>query len=53
MWVAASNALALMRWNDLRFFQDFNGRDIAGLLIGVLLAAVTIAVILRRRRRWF
>jgi uncharacterized membrane protein len=53
MRIATSNSLALMRWHDVRFLQDFSSRDFAWLLIGVLLAVVTIAVILRRRRRWF
>jgi hypothetical protein len=53
MWIATSNALALVRWHDFRFLQDFSSRDFTWLLIGVLLAVVTIAVIARRRRRWF
>jgi len=36
-----------------RYLQDFNGRDFFWLLIGVLLAVVTMVVISRRRRRWF
>jgi hypothetical protein len=47
------SALALMRWHDLRFLQDFSGRDFAWLLIGVLLAVVTVGIISRQRRRWF
>jgi hypothetical protein len=53
MQIARSNALALMCWHDFRFLQDFSGRDFAWLLIGVLLALVMVAVIARRRRRWF
>jgi hypothetical protein len=53
MRIAESNALALMRWHDFRFFQDFGSRDFAWLLIGVLLAVVAITIISRRRRRWF
>jgi hypothetical protein len=53
MRIATSNALALMRWHDFRFLQDFSGRDFAWLLIGVLLAVTIVAVISRRRRRWF
>jgi hypothetical protein len=53
MWIAMSNALALVRWHDSRFLQDFSGRDFAWLLIGVLLAVVVMWVISRRGRRWF
>ena len=53
MRVAMSNALALMRWHDIRFIQDFSGRDFAWLLIGVLLAVIAIWVFSRQRRRWF
>jgi hypothetical protein len=53
MLIATTNSLALMRWHDFRFLQDFSTRDFAWLLIGVLLAVVTVAVISRRRRRWF
>jgi LPXTG-motif cell wall-anchored protein len=48
-----SNGLALMRWRDFRFLQDFSNRDLAWLLIGVLLAVAAMWVISRRRRRWF
>jgi hypothetical protein len=48
-----SNTLALMRGHDLRFFQEFNHRDFAWLLIGVLLAVVAIWIFSRQRRRWF
>jgi len=53
MWIAMSNGLALMRWHDLRFFRDFNSRDFAWLLIGVLLAVAAIFIYSRQRRRWF
>jgi type IV secretory pathway component VirB8 len=53
MQSATSNALALIRWHDFRFFQDFGSRDFAWLLIGVLLTLATVAIISRRRRRWF
>jgi hypothetical protein len=53
MRIAMSNALALMRWHDSRFLQDFSGRDLAWLLIGVLLAVVAIWAFSHRRRRWF
>jgi hypothetical protein len=53
MGIAMSNALAMMRWHDSRFLQDFSGRDFTWLLIGVLLAVVAMWVISRRRRRWF
>jgi hypothetical protein len=53
MKIAMSNTLALMYWRDFRFLQDFNSRDFAWLLIGVLLAVVVMWVISRRRRRWF
>jgi hypothetical protein len=53
MQMAMSYALALMCWYGFRYLQDFNGRDFFWLLIGVLLAVVTMVVISRRRRRWF
>jgi hypothetical protein len=53
MSIAMSNALAMMRWHDFRFLQDFSSRDFAWLLIGVLLAVTIVAVVSRRRRRWF
>jgi hypothetical protein len=53
MRFAMSDALALMRWHELRFLQDFSGRDFAWLLIGVLLAVVAIWAYSHRRRRLF
>jgi hypothetical protein len=53
MPIAMSNALALMRWHDFRFLQDFSNRDLAWLLIGALLAVVAIWAFSRRRHRWF
>ena len=53
MQIATNNSLALICWHDFRFFQDFNSRDFVWLLIGALLALVAVAVIARRRRRWF
>lgn len=53
MQIALSNALALMCWQNFRYLQNFNSRDFFWLLIGVLLAVVTMVVISRRRRRWF
>jgi hypothetical protein len=53
MQIAMSNALALMRWHDFRFLQDFSSRDFAWLLIGALLALVVFWAISRQRRRWF
>ena len=53
MYIAMSNALALMHWHNFRFLQDFSGRDLAWLLIGAALALVVFWVISRRRRRWF
>jgi len=53
MLIATSNALALMRWHDFRFFREFNSRDFAWLMIGILLAAVMVTIISRRKRRWF
>ena len=50
MWIAMSNTLALMRGHDLRFFQEFNHRDFAWLLIGVVLTVIVFWVIRRRRR---
>jgi LPXTG-motif cell wall-anchored protein len=53
MPIAMSNALALMRWHDFRFLQDFSNRDLAWLLIGALLAGLAIWAFSRRRHRWF
>jgi hypothetical protein len=53
MQIALSSALALIWWRGFRYLQDFNSRDFFWLLIGVLLAVVTMVVISRRRRRWF
>jgi hypothetical protein len=53
MQIALSNALALMYWQSLRYLQNFNSRDFFWLLIGVLLAVVTMVVISRRLWRWF
>jgi hypothetical protein len=53
MRLAMSSALALVRWRNSSFLQDFSGRDFAWLLIGVLLAVVAIWAISHRRRRWF
>jgi len=53
MQIAMSYALALMCWEGFRYLQNFNSRDLFWLLIGVLLAVVTMVIILRRRRRWF
>jgi len=53
MGIAMSNALALVRLHDVRFLQNFSGRDLAWLLIGVMLAVVVMWVISRRGRRWF
>jgi hypothetical protein len=53
MQIAMSNALALMCWYGFRYLQDFNSRDFFWLVVGVLLAVVTMVVISRRRRRWF
>jgi hypothetical protein len=53
MQIAMSNGLALMGWHNLRFLQDFGGRDFVWLLIGALLGIVVFWAISRRRRRWF
>lgn len=53
MGIAMSNALALVRYHESRFLQDFSGRDFAWLLIGVMLAVVVMWIISRRGRRWF
>jgi len=53
MQMAMSYALALMCWLRFPVLTDFNGRDFFWLLIGVLLAVVTMVVISRRRRRLF
>jgi hypothetical protein len=53
MQIAMSNALALMRLHSIRFLQDFSNRDLAWLLIGVLLAVAAMWIISRRGRRWF
>lgn len=53
MGIAMSNALAMVRYHDSRFLQDFSGRDLFWLLIGVMLGIVIMWVISRRGRRWF
>jgi hypothetical protein len=53
MQIAMSYALALMYWEGFRYLQNFNSRDFFWLFIGVLLAAITMVIISRRRRRWF
>jgi len=53
MQIAMSYALAMMCWEGFRYLQNFNSRDFFWLLIGVLLAVVTMVVISRRKRRWF
>lgn len=53
MGIAMSNSLALMRWNDFRFLQNFDSRDFTWFLIGILLAVAAMWIISRRRRRWF
>lgn len=53
MQTAMSNALALVRWHDFRFLQDFSNRDLAWLLIGALLAGLAIWAFSHRRRRLF
>jgi hypothetical protein len=53
MGIAMSNALAMMRWHEVRFLQDFSNRDFAWLLIGALLAVAVMWIISQRRRRWF
>jgi hypothetical protein len=53
MRIAMCSALALMRWHNVRFLQDFSNRDLAWLLIGALLAVAAMWVISQRRRRWF
>lgn len=53
MGIAMSNALALVRYHDSRFLQDFSGHDLFWLLMGVMLAIVVMWIISRRGRRWF
>lgn len=53
MQIAMSYALELMWWEGFRYLQNFNSRDLFWLLVGVLLAVITMVVISRRRRRWF
>lgn len=54
MGIGMNNALAVMYWRTFRFLHgDFTSRDIVWLLIGVLLAVVTMWVLSHRRRRWF
>jgi hypothetical protein len=52
MGIAMSNALALMRWQNFRFLQDFSSRDFVWLLIGAFLAVIVMWVFSRRKRRW-
>jgi hypothetical protein len=51
MGIAMSNVLALMRWHNFRFLQNFSNRDFAWLLIGAALAVAVMWIISRRRRR--
>ena len=54
MNVAMSSASALMCWHNLRYMHGhFSHGDFTWLLIGVLLAAVAIWALSRRKRRWF
>jgi hypothetical protein len=53
MQIAMSNALALMNWREFRFLQNFSSRDLAWLVIGVLLAMGVMFLLSRQRRRWF
>ena len=53
MQIAMSYALELMWWEGFRYLQNFNSRDLFWLLVGVLLAVITMVVISRRRRRSF
>jgi hypothetical protein len=53
MLIGMSNVLTLMCWQGYRFYQNFGSRDLAWLVIGVLLAAVVLWGYSRRRRRWF
>ena len=52
MGIAMSNALALMCWHTIRFWQDFSSRDFIWLLIGAGLAVIVMWMISRRKRRW-
>ena len=52
MQIAMSHALALMYWREFRFLQDFSSRDMAWLVIGVLLAMGIMWLLARRGRRW-
>jgi LPXTG-motif cell wall-anchored protein len=54
MRVAISSALVLTCWHNLRSMHGhFMHGDLAWLLIGLLVAAVAIWALSRRRRRWF
>jgi predicted negative regulator of RcsB-dependent stress response len=53
MQIAMSNALSLTIERELRFLRNFSGRDLAWLVIGVLLAMGVMFVLSRQRRRWF
>src|ERR1035437_9384622 len=50
MGIAMSNALALMCWHTIRFWQDFSSRDFIWLLIGAGLAVIGMWMISRRKR---
>jgi type IV secretory pathway component VirB8 len=52
MGIAMSNVMALMRWHNFRFLQNFSNRDFAWLLIGAFLAVAVMWIISRRKRRW-
>ena len=53
MQMAMSYALALMYWEGFRYLQNFSSRDLAWLVIGVLLAMGVMFLLSRQRRRWF
>ena len=53
MQIAMCNALALMNEREFRFLQNFSSRDLAWLVIGMLLAMGIMFVLSRQRRRWF
>jgi hypothetical protein len=53
MQIAVCSALAPIRWQGDRFYQNFDSRDLTWQLIGVLAAVVAIWGYSRRSRRWF
>jgi hypothetical protein len=54
MGIAMSNALALARWHGLREFRHASQNTIIlWVLVGLVVLALLVWAVQRRRRRWF